>query len=125
MNQETGSSKVPSEWKIIAAQTFGITASGAREAAFLCVRVGCSWRSGIALLWVLQCETLICEYWVESDLDVHWGLGEPTVQPEPLETDVVVDRRPPALRQVPFWIRPVRGVKENWVMDAVTGVQRT
>jgi len=98
----------------MAAQTFGITANAAHEAAFLCVM-------SIALLWVLRCETLICEDWVESDLDVHWGLGEPTVQPEPLETDVVVDGRSPALRQVPFRVGPIRGIKENWVMNAVTG----
>lgn len=110
----------------MAAQMFvGITASAAREAAFLYVMgsVGSFRRSSIALLWVLRCETLICEDWVENDLDVHWGLGEPTVQPEPLETDVVLDGRSPALRQVIFRIRPFRGVKENWVMDAVTVAQ--
>ena len=80
------------------------------------------WRSCIAP-WVFRCETLICEDWVESDLDVHWGLGEPTVQPEPLESNVVVDGRSPALGQVIFRIGPIRGVKENWVMNAVTVVQ--
>ena len=96
----------------------------AHKAAFLCASVGCSWRGSIALLWVLRCETLICEDWIESDLDVHRGLGEPTVQPEPLETDMVVDGRPPALQQVSFWIGPIQRVKENWAMNAVTEVQR-
>jgi len=91
---------------------------------FLCASVGCSWRGSIALLWVLRCETLICDDWVKSDLDVHRGLGEPRVQPEPLKTDVVVDGRSPTLRQVAFRIGPIRGVKENWVMNPVTEVQR-
>jgi len=88
------------------------------------ISAGCPWRSSIALLGVLRCETLICEDWVESDLYIHRGLGEPTVQPEPLESDVVLDGRSPALRQVIFRIRPSRGVKENWVVDAVTVVPR-
>jgi hypothetical protein len=37
------------------------------------------WRSGIDRLRVLRREPLICKEWVDNDLDIHRGLGEPTV----------------------------------------------
>lgn len=75
----------------------------------------------IALFGVLCRKTLIGERWIEDDLYVYRELGTPTVQPKPLEADVILDGRSPTPIQIHVRLGPSWRVVVNWVtIEAVT-----
>jgi hypothetical protein len=84
---------------------FGMTSSALR-----CVCVESSRHNQIATLRVLRRKPLVCEHGVGNDLDIHRKLCGPAIQPEPLETDMILDGRSPALRQAQFRVGPLQRV---------------
>lgn len=86
----------------MAAQRFRMTLRSPRR-----IRDGVPRSSRIATLKMLHRKTLVCKHGVENDLDISRKPGGPAIQPEPLEADMILDGRSPALCQAQFWVGPL------------------
>ena len=72
---------------------------------------------------VFICKALVRKQRFDYGLDIHFGAAVAAVQPEPLETKVVVNGGFPSLRKAVFWIRPAFPKVEG-IMHAIA-VEKT